>query len=69
MMLTALRPLARLAGSHRVVQAYLRGNGQPAASDGERLPGSRREAPSARANARGMNTRRSFPVSSTPVGQ
>ena len=30
MLLTALRPLARLAGSHRVVQAYLRGNGQPA---------------------------------------
>jgi quercetin dioxygenase-like cupin family protein len=29
-LLTALRPLARLAGSHRVVQAYLRGNGQPA---------------------------------------
>ena len=30
MLLTALRPLARLAGSHRVVLAYLRGNGQPA---------------------------------------
>ena len=30
MLLAALRPLARLAGSHRVVQAYLRGNGQPA---------------------------------------
>jgi hypothetical protein len=30
MLLTALRPLARLAGSHRVVQAYMRGNGQPA---------------------------------------
>ena len=31
-LLAALRPLARLAGSHRVVQQYLRGGGQPAAA-------------------------------------
>ena len=28
-LLGALRPLARLAGSHRVIQSYLRGTGQP----------------------------------------
>jgi len=31
-LLAALRPLARLTGSHRVVQAYLRGNGRPVAA-------------------------------------
>jgi quercetin dioxygenase-like cupin family protein len=35
-LLAALRPLARLAGSHRVIQAYLRGNGRPIESRADR---------------------------------